>query len=124
MKMADTSQAAESTAAMLRTIPGALRGPKIAAMATNATAAMMKMEDCMESIGDKWIFRHFICEGIKPIVPLSICDTDGESASLVACADNSNSPLALSLKVPVELLKSHLDVWASNLLCCGLYGTP
>ncbi len=52
MKMADTSQAAEITAAMLRRIPGALRGPNIAAMATNRAAAMMKMEDCMESIGN------------------------------------------------------------------------
>ena len=47
MKIAETSQAAERTAAMLRTIPGALRGPKIAAIATNATAEMMKSEDCM-----------------------------------------------------------------------------
>jgi hypothetical protein len=45
--MAETSQAAEITAAMLKRIPGALRGPNIAAIATNRTAAMMKMEDCI-----------------------------------------------------------------------------
>ena len=78
----------------------------------------------MESIGDEWIFRHFICDGVQPIVPLSICDTDGESASLVTCTDNSNSTLALSLEVLVEILDSSLDVWASNLLCGGLYGVP
>jgi hypothetical protein len=54
MKMAETSQAAEITAAMLRAIPGALRGPKIAAIATNATAAIMKMEDCIGLMGLKW----------------------------------------------------------------------
>lgn len=52
--MAETSQAAEITAAMLRAIPGALRGPKIAAIATNATAAIMKMEDCIGLMGLKW----------------------------------------------------------------------
>ena len=45
MRTAETSQAAEITAAMLRKIPGALRQPKIAAIATNATAAMMKIEE-------------------------------------------------------------------------------
>jgi hypothetical protein len=45
--MADTIQAAESTAAMLRRIPGALRGPNIAAIATNRTAEIIKMEDCI-----------------------------------------------------------------------------
>ena len=50
MKMADTSQAAESTAAMLITIPGALRGPKIASIAANRTAAMMKREGITSSL--------------------------------------------------------------------------
>jgi hypothetical protein len=49
----ETSQAAEITAAMLRRIPGALRGPKIAAIATNATAAIIKMEDCIGLVGLK-----------------------------------------------------------------------
>lgn len=51
MRTAETSQAAEITAAMLRTIPGAFRGPKIAAIATNATAATMKRDDCIFSGG-------------------------------------------------------------------------
>jgi hypothetical protein len=51
VKMAETSHAAERTAAMLKTIPGALRGPKIASIATNATAAMVKREVCMVLCG-------------------------------------------------------------------------
>ena len=124
MRIASINQAAESVAVIPRMIPGALLQPNIATRAKNATAEMMMIEDCIESIGDKWIFRHFICEGVQPIVPLSICDTDRESASFMTCADNSNSPHALSLEVLVEILDGSLDVWASNLLRGGLYGVP
>ena len=62
--MAETSQAAERTAAILKTIPGALRGPKMAAIATNATEAMIKMEVCIGLVCDEWIQRHFVCERV------------------------------------------------------------
>jgi hypothetical protein len=47
VKIAETSQAEERAAAIPRMIPGALRGPKIASIATNATAAIIKREDCI-----------------------------------------------------------------------------
>jgi hypothetical protein len=66
MKMAETSQAAEITAAMLRAIPGALLGPKIAAIATNATEATIKMEVCIGlSMGAKGLVDVAVAEAVE-----------------------------------------------------------
>jgi hypothetical protein len=62
VRIAETSQAAERTAAMLMTIPGALRGPNIASIATNATAKIINKEEFIGLIGKNWILWHFIRE--------------------------------------------------------------